>query len=228
MQHRCCFLALLGLALLLSSSPIQAGKSPLENLPVLVKDNFEKGADRWQPKDPEGWKIVAVDGNKVYSQFQKQSSYKPPHRSPYHIALLKDVRVGSFVLDAKVKSTIKDYAHRDACLYFGYQDPKHFYYVHFGKKTDDHANQIFIVSAADRKKISTKTTPGTHWTDDWHHVRIVRDARKGDIRVYFDDMKSPVMSANDLSFTWGQVGIGSFDDTTMWDDVTLRGMEVKK
>ena len=81
------------------------------------------------------------------------------------------------------------------CLFFGYQDPAHFYYVHLGKKTDDHANQIFIVNGADRKKISTKTTDGTNWNDDWHSVKIVRKVADGSIEVYFDDMKTPVMTA---------------------------------
>lgn len=71
---------------------------------------------------------------------------------------MKDLSVGDFVLDTKMLSTIKDYNHRDLCLFFGYQDPAHFYYVHLGKKTDDHANQIFIVDGSDRKKISTMTT----------------------------------------------------------------------
>ena len=68
--------------------------------------------------------------------------------------------VGDFQLELQLQSTVKDYDHRSMVLVFGYQDPAHFYYVHFGKKTDDHANQIFIVNAAPRLKISTKTTPG--------------------------------------------------------------------
>jgi hypothetical protein len=204
----------------------QAGNQQ-KDWPILLKEDFEKGAERWQPKDPAGWKVEKTDKGHVYHQFKKQSSYKPPHRSPYHISLIKDLRVGSFQFDARVKSTIPDYGHRDVCIYFGYQDPAHFYYVHLGKKMDDHANQIFIVNSADRKKISTKTTPGTNWTDDWHEVRIIRDADSGKIEVFFDDMKTPAMTATDKTFTWGQVGIGSFDDTAMWDDIVLRGIEVK-
>jgi hypothetical protein len=101
------------------------------------------------------------------------------------------------------------------------------YYVHFGKKTDDHANQIFIVNESDRKKISTKTTPGTDWNDEWHHARIVRDAETGKIEVFFDDMKTPVMTAVDRTFTTGRVGVGSFDDTGQFDHVALYGTKVE-
>ena len=136
--------------------------------------------------------------------------------------------VGDFELTARVLSTHPDYGHRDVCLFFGYQDPAHFYYVHLGKKADDHANQIFIVNAKPRTKISLKSTKGTNWDDKWHDVKIVRSVKDGKIEVFFDDMKKPVMIANDKTFTWGRIGLGSFDDTGDWDDVRLRGVKVKK
>ncbi len=198
------------------------------SLPELVREDFEKGADRWAPTDPAAWKLVETPkGGRAFAQFQK-SKFNPPHRSPLNFALLKDVTVGDFVFEAKLQSTIKDYNHRDMCFIFGYQNPAHFYYVHLGKKTDDHANQIFIVNGADRKKISTKTSEGTNWTDEWHAFKLVRNVATGKIEVYFDDMKTPVMEAVDKSFEWGQVGIGTFDDTGNWDDVILRGVKVDK
>ncbi|HEV3204447.1 MAG TPA: hypothetical protein VGY77_08695 [Gemmataceae bacterium] len=196
-------------------------------LPLLFTDNFEKGADRWQPTDPKAWKVIDIKTGKAFSQFQ-QSKYKPPHRSPFNFALIKDLNAGDFILEARVQSTARDYPHRDMCLFFGYQDPAHLYYVHLGQKTDDHANQIFIVNDAPRAKISTKTTAGTKWDNEWHHVKLVRKVREGTIEVYFDDMKNPAMTATDKAFTWGQVGIGSFDDTGNWTDIKLRGIKVEK
>jgi hypothetical protein len=210
-------------------------KDELHGLPLLVAEDFEKGAERWQPTDPKAWRVSDGRGGKVYDQFVKQSAYKPPHRSPFNFALLKDVTVGDFALTAKVRSTIKDYGHRDACLIFGYQDKAHFYYVHFGKQTDDHANQIFIVNDKPRTKISTKTTEistktteGTPWTDEWHNVKVVRRVKEGTIEVYFDDMQKPAMTATDKTFEHGQIGVGTFDDTSLWDDVKLFGKKVEK
>ena len=197
-------------------------------LPVVYQDGFEKGADAWQPLDAKQWKVKETDGGHVYSQFEKKSTYKPPHRSPTNIALLKDVVVGDFVLTTKVKSTHSDYGHRDACIVFGYQDPAHFYYVHLGAKTDDHANQIFIVNDAPRTKISTKTNAGTKWTDDWHDVKVVRRVADGTIEIYYDDMQTPCMTASDKTFAWGQVGIGTFDDTADYDHFELRGVKAEK
>lgn len=194
------------------------------DLPLLFSEDFETGAERWQPTDAKAWKLIDSAKGKAYSHFQA-SKFTPPYRSPFNFSLVKDVVVTDFAFQARVLSTKPDYNHRDMCLVFGYQDPAHFYYVHFGKKTDDHANQIFIVNGAPRTKISTKTSAGTDWDDKWHDVKIVRNSESGQIDVFFDDLTTPVMQATDKSFTWGQVGIGSFDDVGDWDDVKLWGVK---
>ena len=194
---------------------------------LVFRDNFEQGIEHWEPTDPAAWKVEATSDGAVYSLFGA-SNYKPKYRSPYNIALVRGVYVGDFQLDVKLKSTKRDYDHRDLCLIFGYQDPDHFYYVHFGKKTDDHANQILIVNGAARTKISIKTTPGTAWDDAWHKVRVTRDASEGKIAVYFDNLEEPAMTAEDKTFPAGQVGVGSFDDTGDFDDFELRGTLAKR
>ncbi len=206
----------------MSSSPGSAFADDAE-LPRVFLEDFEKGAEHWSPVDPDHWKIKKVDDGQVFSHFVKQGKYQPPHRSPVNIALRKDSDVEQFELTARVRSTHPDYGHRDAVLIFGYQDPSHFYYVHLGKQMDDHANQIFIVNGKPRTKISTTTTSGTPWDDAWHTIKVVRTVQDGAIRVYFDDLAKPVMTATDKTFTWGRVGIGSFDDTTDWDNIELRG-----
>ncbi len=203
-------------------------KKTMHDLPLVFSDDFESGkAAHWEPTDKTAWTVKDQAGNKVYALTKKKSNFKTPVREPFNRSLVKGVTVESFVLDLEMQSTHPDYAHRDLCLFFGYQDDSHLYYVHFGKKTDDHANQIFIVNASDRKKISTKTTPGTDWNDEWHHARIVRDAESGKIDVYFDDMKTPVMTAEDKTFTKGRVGVGSFDDIGNFDHIALYGKKVE-
>ena len=211
---------------LLTMLPLVARAS--DEFPILFQEDFEKDASHWQPFDVKQWKLKKTDKGNVFSQHDKETTYKPPHRSPTNVALLKDVIAGDFDLTAKVLSTHPDYGHRDAVLVFGYQDPAHFYYVHLGKQADDHANQIFIVNDAPRIKISLTSTDGTNWDDNWHNVKIVRRVKEGTIEIYFDDMKKPVMTAKDKTFAWGQIGIGTFDDTSDWDDVVLRGVKGEK
>ncbi len=201
---------------------------PPKGMKLAYHHDFEDGkADRYEPTDPTAWTLQEQNGNHVISLTKRDSNFKPPFRSPFGRSLIRDFTASTFVMDIRLQSTIKDYNHRDLCLFFGYQDDAHLYYVHFGKNTDDHANQIFIVNNEARKKISTKTTSGTPWTDGWHHARIERNAESGDIRVFFDDMMTPVMTATDKSFTSGRLGFGSFDDIGNFDDIRIYVPETK-
>ena len=184
----------------------------------IMKVDFSAKGDQWQMTDPQAWQIKEA----TLSLFQKKSQYQPPVRSPLHIAWLKDMPWGDFQLDVEILSTEKDYNHRDACLFFGFQSPTQFYYVHLGKKADKHANQIFIVDNAARKKISLTTTAGTPWDEQWHHVRLIRNLESGSIEIYFDDMQKPIMTAEDKSFGKGWIGLGSFDDTADFRNLTIR------
>lgn len=186
-----------------------------------VSEDFSGGASRWEPTDPQAWRLTEVDGNPAFELFQ-QSKYEPPFRSPFNYALWKEAPVGDFEFTARVRTTKKAYGHRDMCVIFGHQDAGRFYYAHLGEKTDDHANQIFIVNGKPRVKISSKTSAGTPWKDaHWHKVKIVRRV-SGLIQVFFDDMSQPVMEADDATFGAGRIGIGSFDDTGIWDDIVVR------
>jgi hypothetical protein len=203
-------------------------------LPLLFKDDFEHGMSHWQTTDPDPakgvWKIIDDGAGKKNHVLRVTgpSTYRPAYRSPFSIALLKDFKVTDFVLTARIKNTAKDAGpHRDLCIIWGYQDPSHFYYVHYGAKPDPHACQIFIVNNAPRLMITDKESKGTPWNDDWHNIKIVRRVADGTMEAYFDDMKTPFMAAHDKTFKWGQVGVGSFDDHGNFDDVELRGEKAK-
>ena len=207
----------------LSSLSAQAEKE----LPVIHKEDFSKDASAWKTTDDSKWKLTTVDGNQVY-ELLGVSRYRPPFRSPHSIALLKDKIVGSFVLTARIQTTQTSRGHRDLCFFFNYQDPAHFYYLHLGEQPDPNSSQIFIVNQAARKNLIL-TKEGIPWKNgQFHDLKIVRDIETGKIDVYFDDMEKPVKSAVDKTFTWGQVGIGSFDDKGYFDDIVLRGVEIKK
>ena len=200
-----------------------AARAAEPGLRLLLDADFESGSlSDWNATDPGAWRIEAHGDGHVLHQ-HRQSQVQTPVRSPFNRALLRGLTVSDFQLDVDLQSTARDYPHRSLCLFFGYQDPAHFYYVHLGQRADDHANQIFIVNEAPRTKISLTTTAGTPWDDDWHHVRIRRDVSTGSIEIFFDDMETPIMTANDTTFGWGAVGVGSFDDTGRFDNLTVQG-----
>ncbi len=188
---------------------------------VLFSEDFERGADRWEFLDPATWTVTDRGGNRVLEITQRRSAYQPPFRSPGHVALMRDVQAGSFELTVRVRSTKDTGAHRDCCLFFGWQDPARFYYVHLGARPDPASGQIMIVNRAARRPLTQNERP-TPWTDNWHRVRLRRDVRTGEIAVYFDDMQKPHMQVRDTTFAAGRIGIGSFDDMNAFDDVILK------
>ncbi len=190
---------------------------------LVAAEDFDAGADLWEMTDSAQWRAVR-DGARTYlAMVTEKNEYTPKVRSPTSIALLRDVEVADFTFDVSLQYTFRDYGHASLCLFFGYQDPEHFYYVHFGKKADAHANSIFIVDGKPRVSIAATRTDGTDWDREWHRARIRRDVESGSIEVFFDDMEKPVMTAVDRTFQWGRVGVGSFDDKGNFDTIRLRG-----
>ncbi len=172
--------------------------------------------------DPAAWRYRKGGQEQPALELFQQSQYEPPHRSPVNIALVDGQRFDSFVVDMKLQQTGREYGHRDLCLFFGFQDPSHFYYAHIASQTDDHAHNLFVVNGAPRIKISTSTTSGHDWGKrQWHHVRIERNVETGSIRVFVNDMAQPIMTAKDKTFGHGWIGWGSFDDTGMVSDIQI-------
>ncbi|HOZ45490.1 MAG TPA: hypothetical protein PLO37_11455 [Candidatus Hydrogenedentes bacterium] len=194
----------------------------MNGLPLVFEDSFDGGLDAWVATDENAWEIVEEDGNKVLG-LVRGSNYEPPVRSPLNIIRVKDLEVTDFVLEARLKQTGREYGHRDLCVFFGYNDPSHFYYVHMATKADDHANSIFIVNGEPRLSIAKERTNGTDWGTGYHTVRVQRDTVSGTVQVFFDDMEKPIMVAEDKTFASGGIGLGSFDDVGQFDGVRLWG-----
>ena len=188
---------------------------------VLFEEDFEKGRDRWEATDETSWTHRKVDGNHVFGINRRSSKYNPKVRSPHHIALIKGVEVADFVLTFRVMSTKDTGGHRDCCIFFNWQDPQNFYYIHCGASPDPRSGQVMIVKNAPRTPL-TKNKNKTPWKNEtWHQVKVVRDSRSGKIEIFFDDMKKPHMSVVDKTFGKGRIGLGSFDDMNDFDDIKL-------
>ena len=79
-----------------------------------------------------------------------------------------------------------------------------------------------IVNNAARTPLSENKNP-VGWDDNWHKVKVTRNGTTGEMKVYFDNMQEPLMTATDKTFGLGQIGLGSFDDMNDFDNITLYG-----
>lgn len=187
---------------------------------LIFTEDFEQGIERWEVFDPKTWRLNTTGESTTFEITARKSDYKPKVRSPFHVAMLKEIELGSFALTLQVRSTKDTGNHRDCCLFFGFQDREHFYYVHMGAKPDSASGQIMIVDGKPRRPL-TDNQRLVPWTDDWHQIRLERDLDTGSIRVYFDDFTKPHMEVNDTTFGRGRIGIGSFDDRDEFDDIQI-------
>lgn len=190
-----------------------------EGYRLVYETSFEEAAalNDFRFTDPRAWRLGERDGRRAL-ELHGASEYSPPHRSPANIALLSNLELESFVLDADLLQTGREYGHRDMCIFFGFVDPAKYYYAHIASAADEHAHNVFIVNRSPRVKVAGQTTSGVDWgSGKWHRVRVVRDAESGTVEVYFDDLSRPILSASDRTFPKGRVGFGSFDDTGMID-----------
>ncbi|MEQ9437787.1 MAG: hypothetical protein RIG62_02020 [Cyclobacteriaceae bacterium] len=197
-----------------------------DNYQLLFSEDFEgkQPLRQFEMTDKTAWKMAKRDKNRALSLYSA-SEYEPRVRSPRNIAMLSNQMYGSFVMEAELMQTGREYGHRDMCLFFGMKDPSNFYYVHLASIPDPHAHNIFLVNDEPRIAIGEKVSDGVDWGEknQWHKVKIERTLEDGSIKVYFDDMTTPIMEATDTHFTEGYIGFGSFDDTGMIDNIKIWG-----
>jgi hypothetical protein len=219
-------LALQLVAQLVLATTLVAGAVLIANPPVLTslsfREDFSSGKlDRWQFQHPEDW-VILTEGPRYFLHMLRSREPGVPRR-PMQFALLRDARVGSFDLRTQVRRE------KEAMMIvFNYVDDLHFYYAHLAEHpgTDEIMhNGIFIVNGEPRKRIPPLPPLPALPDKAWHSVRVHRDVPSGLIEVYVDGSAKPYFSTEDRTFTCGQIGLGSFDETGDFTDVELESSD---
>ena len=145
-------------------------------------------------------------------------------RRPAALAILKSEPLSDFTYTLELRSTAPvDLAVRDVQLVIDYQSPLQFYYIHLSAKTDAVHNGIFIVNNADRKRLDEPTSRARFVDQNFHRVRLERNASTGSIAVFIDNDPAPALSAVDNTLRSGRVGFGSFDETGEFRNIQVIG-----
>jgi hypothetical protein len=202
------------------------GTKETTNPLLQVNFNFEdRGAEDWIPNFPDSWEVTDLDGSKVYAL--TASGVSSEVAAPKSWSVIADYDMASFEFSGRLKCMAEiDNPNRDLCIFFHYQDPTHFYYVHFSASSDERHNIIGLVNGSDRIKINIQPAGSSVFrlTDkEWHTFKVTYDAETGSISAFLDDMETPIVTAQDSVLGHGLFGIGSYDDTGYFDDITLKG-----
>lgn len=207
-----------------------SGKSALSQcgdphpVKISIHHGFASGSLKaWNMPFSEDWEILDQD-NSHYLHMKRNREPLVPRR-PMQFARLKGVKVGSFTLNVDVRR-----AGGSMIVVFNYVDTLHFYYVHLsenpGTQISVH-NGIFIVNGKPRYRIAGLEAKPALPDKAWHHVRIVRNVQTGSIQVFMDNEKQPRFSVIDHTFTCGQVGLGSFDETGDFSQFKLQSKDAE-
>ncbi|WP_422768715.1 PQQ-dependent sugar dehydrogenase [Plantactinospora sp. WMMC1484] len=183
----------------------------------------------WRPVTPEKWRFPR--GRVVLAEAGEQ---RPGPRRPFEYAVLTaGPEFGAVQVTAEVRlDTPVEVTNRDVIIVFGYRSDTEFYYAHLSTDNTIYPhNGIFKVDNADRERLDhqwngVRGAPPAITDARWHRVRLVHLPATGEIAVYLDGSREPLMTAVDTTFDSGRIGFGSFDNVGRLRDLAVRGTPV--
>lgn len=192
-----------------------------------VRTDFSDGFGPWKYLDSGQWLIAQEQGNAI-ARLDQPGDQRPPVRRPTAYCMLGEQVWEDMQITLRAKTLEPDsVVNRDICIIFGYVDDTHFYYTHISSNSDDRFHNIIMkVKGSKRETIDLEVSPEARLTSDWHTIRVEHD-KSGAIRVFVDNLESPLMTARDTDYPAGSVGFGSFDDRALFDDVVVTGHRLK-
>ena len=190
------------------------------------------GARNWQPRTPDNW---TFRGDQVI--MTKAGTAPEGPRRPFEYAVLaKGPEFSSARISARVRlDTPVEVTNRDVIIVFGFQSDTRYYYAHLSTDNTIYPhNGIFVVNDADRLRLDdqwdeaqSRGAPPAVTDAKWHRVSVTHCAATGEIAVYLDGSRQPLMTAVDTTFGAGRAGFGSFDNIGRARDFTVRGTAVR-
>ncbi|HTF09546.1 MAG TPA: PQQ-dependent sugar dehydrogenase, partial [Asanoa sp.] len=181
----------------------------------------------WAPVTPSKWRFA---NDQVI--LAEAGEARPGPRRPFEYAVLTaGPSFGAVEITGEVRlDTPVEITNRDVIIVFGYKSDTEFYYAHVSTDNTIYPhNGIFKVNNADRERIDYQWNGRSLGANPaivdakWHTVRVKHLPATGEIAVYVDGVKDPLMTAKDTTFSSGRVGFGSFDNIGRLRDLKVKG-----
>ena len=182
---------------------------------VSIEGFADGDAVGWEPLTASRWSVVMDEGD--YAYFLNTTEY--PSLDGYGLgeySLLPE-SYGDFTmtLQARPGDDVDDNAQADFAIVFGYQNANEYFYMMFNN--DAGFTALFKVAGGTRQQVAAADQD---WiTDNLYHA--VEISRNGDeVTVLFDG--ATVLTATDTAFPTGRLGVGSFNDSAYFDDISVK------
>jgi hypothetical protein len=189
---------------------------------LVAADTLSVFGEKWTIQTPVGdW---ATGENLLQLKTSSEPVAGQPRR-PTHYALLESKPYSKVTVEGEFKRN-----GRSLIIVYGFQNESHYNYAHIS--SDDAAKQnvhngMFHVFGGERVRMSSTDGPASFTTQDWTPVKLVWDGSTGLCTVEVNGKKNPSLTATDMSLKWGQVGLGSFDETGDFRNIKVTGTMVE-
>jgi hypothetical protein len=179
-------------------------------------DTFLGNADNWEPLNPGRWQVIQDQSDMRYGITDPDFRQAAPGMLGEY-SLVKGKSYDDFVFQAKARTTENLATEKSADLdvVFGYQDSDNYYYVMFNSDPEKDGLQKVV----DGSMTGIDDLSGVSIADNDYHDVMVKHIGE-DIMVYFDSVL--VLQTTDQAFSSGRVGIGGFNDASLWDDIIVK------
>lgn len=176
---------------------------------VIISENFASSAGNFTVVSGGTWGVSS--GRYVLSNHASSSTNGVLGNISVHNTAVN----GDFSLSAVVNITGSSTTWNDAAIVFGYQDASNYYYVSLNENNDGYTKGILKVVNGVPTELDDITISISSDTD--YSVEIIRSGSSISVAVN----SVAVASAIDSTFTNGKVGLGTFNDSARFDDLTV-------
>jgi fibronectin type 3 domain-containing protein len=201
--------------LLFATFILASSRAGLSQAPCFT-DDFEAGhANKWAPLTASRWQVSSEAGSLRY--FLNTTDYGSPDDVRLgELALINNLSLGDFIFACVAKSADAAAGNPDAnlCIIFGYQDFDSYYYVNYNSTAD--LTTLHRIHNGVDATIAVYNSP-TFNDGLYHALRVERTGSR--ILAFFDGTQ--FLEVTDNFFGQGQLGLGSFNDSGYFDDVTI-------
>ena len=166
------------------------------------------------PLTPSRWDVFLDNGDYRYGINTTNYSNQPGNLLGEY-SLIANRTYGDFIFTGKARATedlVTDIADFD--IVFDFQDPNNYYFMMFNSNSP--WSELHKVVNGTRITIANPTDLSIN-DNNYHDVKLERVGSS--IKVYYDGVLK--INTTDSTFLTGQVGIGSYDDAPLWDDIVV-------
>jgi len=180
--------------------------------------NGNKVLEDFKIDQSSNWEI-SKNSNNFYLQCTSSDSMSV---FPANIAVLNNRVFGDFILEIDVIPGADSNGISEVCLFLGMRDLTRYYYVQLASRSDSSTNGIFLVKDSSTSRLTDDAVQPVVWVNKkWHKIRLERNIVRRTIRVFIDEMTSPLLETKDYELVMGSVGIGSFVSPGKFDNIKI-------